>query len=150
MRSRSRSRYRGASSRGNASTICCAVHCAVGCSEAIRKQNLSKHRIYSTIGAPLTGIGVRKHVEGTAGTEAVSLGSDGRTVDDSGTDDSSGPNLTRGTPTRSGHARSGEYDLVSESERLSMGYAPARFASQEHRVRRLCTLARRLHVGKDA
>ena len=32
MRSRSRSRYRGASSHGNASTTCWAVHWAVGCS----------------------------------------------------------------------------------------------------------------------
>jgi hypothetical protein len=69
--------------------------------EAIRKLNLSKSMIYWTIGIRPTGEGVRKHVEGTAGTGAVSLGFDGRIVDDSGTDDSSGPNPTRGTPTRS-------------------------------------------------
>src|SRR5882724_2189991 len=31
MPSRSRRRYCGASSQGNVSTTCCAVHCAVGC-----------------------------------------------------------------------------------------------------------------------
>src|SRR5215469_49669 len=34
--SRSRSRYRGAVSSGNASTICCSVHPAVGCSVTLK------------------------------------------------------------------------------------------------------------------
>jgi hypothetical protein len=54
--------------------------------EAIRKLNLPIHISYQTIGAPLNGIGVRNHVKGQAGTETVSLRSDGRTVDDSETD----------------------------------------------------------------
>src|SRR5215831_8576894 len=36
MRSRSRSRYRGAASQGYASTICWAVHTAVGCSMMLK------------------------------------------------------------------------------------------------------------------
>src|SRR5919198_6206041 len=36
MRSRSRSRYRGASSHGNASITCCAVHAALGCSVMLK------------------------------------------------------------------------------------------------------------------
>src|SRR6266567_4915831 len=36
MLSRSRSRYRGISSHGKASTICFAVHCAVGCSVTLK------------------------------------------------------------------------------------------------------------------
>ena len=77
--------------------------------------------IYWTIGVPPTGEGVRKHVEGTAGTGAVSLGSDVRTVDDSGTQNSSGPNPTRGRPREVDMREVVNVILVSESERLSIG-----------------------------
>ena len=55
-----------------------------------------------------------------------------------------------GRPRRGGHAGSGEYALVSESERVSRGYAAARLTAQEHRVRLLCAVARRWHVGQAA
>jgi hypothetical protein len=106
--------------------------------------------VYKIMGAPATGQGGRHDVQGPAGPETVALRSNGRTMDDSGTVASSGPHPTWGTPTRSRQARSGEYALVSESKRVSMGDAPTPLTAQEDGVRLLCAVARRWHVGHAA
>ena len=68
-------------------------------------------------------------------SKEISLGSDGRAMGDRGTDDPTRQaEPTRRAPSEGGHAGSPQYIVLSQPERLPMGYVAARFAAQEHRL----------------